>query len=119
MKKTHAAVGLATAYAFGLDPVMVVAGAVLPDLDCVFQHRKLLHNVFVLVAAFAYNFAFGVGWFTHLLLDALTVAGVAVLWPASGYRLRLGGFRTGGLFDHVLFVGGLASWAFLNASTFL
>lgn len=119
MKKTHVAAGLATAYALNMDPVLVVAGAILPDADCVLLHRKLLHNVFVLLLAFAYNTALGAGLLTHLLLDMLTVSGVAVAWPFSNSRFRMARFKTGGLFDILLFILFVVSWVVLDAAKFV
>lgn len=119
MKKTHVAAGLAIAYAFNLDPVLVVAGAIMPDIDYAFMHRKLLHNIFVMILAFLYNIAFGIGWLSHIVLDALTVYGVAWLWPLCPYRRRYAKFKTGGLFDHILFFAFLMIWIVLDVMRFI
>jgi len=52
--------------------------------------------------------AFGLGYLSHLLADALTLSGVPLLWPLPGNvhllprSLRL---RTGGLAEQILFLG--------------
>jgi len=102
-KLTHVAFGLFLARYFGLDPWLVFAGALLPDLDYAFEHRKLLHNIFFAALVFLLSFPVWVGVVSHLLLDLLTRAGVALLWPLSSRRFGLRLFRTGGLFDWMLF----------------
>ena len=102
-KATHVAAGVLLATYFPLDPIMAISGAIFPDIDIVYDHRKLLHNMWFLMIAFAYNFSFGVGVLSHVLLDMLTVYGVALLWPISSSRFRLATFRTGGVVDRLLF----------------
>lgn len=119
MKKTHLMAGLALSFMFNLDPVMVVAGALMPDLDYIIWHRKLLHNVFVLIGAFLYNFAFGIGWLSHLLLDGLTMYGVAWFWPIYRRRIRLAKFKTGGIVDSILFIVFLVLWIIFDVKQFM
>ena len=103
-KLTHIAGGVFAAALLNLDPVLTTLGAIAPDIDTVCCHRKLLHNVWVLAAAFLYDTALGVGVLSHLVLDSLTVSGVALLWPVSGKRFGIKIARTGGMLDWVLFV---------------
>ena len=62
------------------------------------MHRTILHNVwamlfFVLVAGFISGWnvwlmiAVGIGYASHLILDALTVSGVYFLWPYGDERM--------------------------------
>jgi len=118
-KKTHVVAGLFLAYLFKFDPVLVVAGAIMPDIDYIYQHRKLLHNLFLLACAFLYNIQFGVGYLSHILLDMLTVYGVALLWPISSKRFRFARFSTGGFFDTVLFVIFLLGWVLIDINGFV
>ena len=114
-KITHAAVGLATAVALGTDPWYTLAGALIPDLDYVTEHRKLLHNVWVVAALFAAHPALGIGAITHVLLDMLTVMGVALFWPISSRRFGVRIARTGGILDWVLFLAavGYLAWVMI------
>jgi inner membrane protein len=51
--------------------------------------------------------ALAFGWASHLLLDALTPAGVPLLWPLPA-RVRLPpGITTGGLLEQVVVALGL------------
>ena len=114
MKKTHVVAGLAIAYAFGLDPVHVVIGTLLPDADYKLLHRRLLHNLFVLFLVLFLSFEVFVGMLSHITLDMLTKMGVGLLWPVSRRMFRVGEFRTGGIFDWVLFVLFLVSWIYFD-----
>ena len=102
MKLTHVAMGAFLAAYFGLDPIMVISGSIFPDIDTIFKHRKLLHNIFILAAAFWYNYAFGIGVLSHYLLDMLTVMGVALFWPLSNKHYRILRLKTGGVIDYLL-----------------
>jgi len=121
MKKTHLVAGIFLWALFSyltksLD-VLFLAAAVLasiaPDLDLRIKHRALLHNIFVLavVAAgswFLQGLYFAIivssAYFSHILLDSLTKAGVAVLFPLSSKRYGLRLVRNGGLADKSLCV---------------
>jgi inner membrane protein len=87
----------------------ILAGLV-PDADLRWKHRMLLHNIFVAIGlAFAAFFAghfvsstlsviLGVssllGFLGHILLDSLTVRGVALLYPVKHKRYRLAKLRS-------------------------
>ncbi len=116
-----AAAGLAAAYLLGYRPVeaalamwAAAASSTLPDLDLRRGHRVLLHNLcaaLLLGVAVAAAVAAPVsplpgallgplvagveaGYLSHLLLDALTVSGVAIFYPCSRRRLRLARLRS-------------------------
>ena len=101
-KLTHFFVGLATALYGGFDPIPVVLGALLPDLDYYCCHRKMLHNIFVLALSSFFSIGLMVGIATHMLLDALTQYGIAILYPFSSQRYVIAKFRTGGIFDKII-----------------
>lgn len=74
------------------------------------KHRGVLHSLFscvllsLIVGMFDLwlGFGFGVGYVSHLVLDALTLAGVGLFWPL---RFRVSGFvRSGSWVEDVLFV---------------
>lgn len=74
---------------FGLS-IFVGIGAMFPDLDLLWKHRKLLHNFLaflitsILVSIFTNvptGFGFLFGCSSHLLLDSLSPMGVWPLWP--------------------------------------
>ncbi len=122
-RRTHilfaAGAGAALARLLGLGSqgmVLLVAcaavGAQLPDLDVGYRHRMLLHNLFTLLplallypllltlgvpgpAALPAVLGLLVGFASHLLLDIVTVAGVALFYPFSRRRLRIARLRSG------------------------
>ena len=109
-KLTHFVWGVLLSIVLKLDSVPVVLGALLPDLDYRFEHRKLLHNVFAIalvsLISGQYWLPMLVGMVSHIVLDMMTVSGVALLYPLSDKRFRIASFRTGGLFDHLLLAVG-------------
>ncbi|MET1129040.1 MAG: metal-dependent hydrolase [Thermoproteota archaeon] len=87
-------------------------GAVFPDFDLNIRHRALLHSVFALAAAFAAvivtvsllgataienaaALGFALSYVSHILLDAVTVRGVALLYPLSKRFYRIAKLRSG------------------------
>ena len=106
MGYTHALFG--AGLASWLDPAHPLAasfwgylGSTVPDLDLKFKHRKLLHNLFslALFSTLVYLVVgkgwaaldFSVGYFSHLILDSITVKGVWLFWPLynKSFGLRL------------------------------
>ncbi|MEM7824190.1 MAG: metal-dependent hydrolase [Candidatus Aenigmatarchaeota archaeon] len=82
-------------------------GAIIPDMDIGFMHRKLLHNIWALAVMLILGFKFGLmdravaiafslGFFSHLASDALTHMGVMPLWPITRPKIH-GPIKTGGL----------------------
>ncbi len=85
---THAAFGLAIGLVFFGHPeaaVLVMIGAILPDLDRDWlakkyaigeeqRHRAILHNVFVVAIAFLLSPFLALGVFLHMLQDSFTTA---------------------------------------------
>ena len=101
-KFTHAAAGYFTGILFGLNPVYTLAGALLPDLDTICCHRKILHNLWVSLAVFYFGgFPLFAGYLSHLVLDSLTPWGVNWFYPLPAPKLR-GPVRTGSLADYIL-----------------
>ncbi len=79
-------------------------------INFIFGHRKLIHSLFfALVIYFVFrNFGFFdlgraalVGFFSHIVMDGLTVDGVRFLYPLK-YKLR-GFVRSGSFFETILF----------------
>jgi inner membrane protein len=94
--------------------VFVLIGALIPDLDVGFLHRKLLHNVWALglmiliglkfgLMDYGVATVFGLGYLSHLAADALTHMGVMPFWPISKPKIH-GPIRTGGLGELALLV---------------
>ncbi len=92
--------------------VFAFIGAMIPDLDIGFMHRKLLHNVWalliMLVAGLKFGLidntvaiAFSLGFVSHLAADALTHMGVMPFWPITKPKIH-GPIKTGGLGEFVL-----------------
>ena len=95
--------------------LFAAVGAVLPDLDLHFMHRKTLHNIWVLlifgwvglnfgILTFGQVMAFGLGWISHLVADSLTHMGIMPFWPISRPRFR-GPITVGGKSELLLMIG--------------
>ncbi|WP_052307230.1 metal-dependent hydrolase [Thermogladius calderae] len=106
---SHAMVGFSTGLLVGrisvsdvlLLSILGVLGSVFPDFDLRYAHRIALHNLLSsgLVSLGLYSVlamagvdtrtqilgtaCFLAGWLSHLLLDSLTLRGVALLYPFS------------------------------------
>jgi inner membrane protein len=97
----------------------VIVFSIAPDLDLGRYHRKLLHNIFMLLPLIiisqlvstylglrGHYLALSVitGWLSHVFLDSLTKKGVALLYPFSGklYGLKL--FNSDSLVVNALFI---------------
>ena len=88
-------------------------GVLLPDIDIKFRkyHRKLCHNIwFLMIVLFiAYNIGLdrtsaiiiSIGFFSHLISDALTHNGISPLWPIKRPRFN-GPIKTGGVGEYLL-----------------
>jgi inner membrane protein len=99
-------------------------GAILPDLDIKFMHRKLLHNIWALLAiawlcaangllAMPQIMAFAIGWLSHLIADSLTHRGIMPLWPIPRPKFK-GMITTGGASEFVLMIALLACVGFVT-----
>ena len=111
MKKTHLLFGIAfflvcnLYFNFPLEfSIFALVGAMLPDLDLKWKHRKVLHNLWVLgviiLTMFYFEISeiaiviFSLGFISHLLADSLTKMGISWLWPIRFPHLE-GGITTG------------------------
>lgn len=132
--KTHAVVaglwGAVIAAKFGYSPAYVltaIAGGLFPDTDCrnsimgrwvpmwlFFKpHRRNLTHSFMGMFIFSMiisiwwpinGFFFGVGYFTHLLLDMLNKSGVPLFYPARA-MVSVARFKVGGIMELFVIVG--------------
>jgi len=88
-------------------------GVLLPDLDVRPRkyHRKLFHNIwFLMIVLFvAYNLGLdrtaaiviSIGFFSHLISDALTHKGITPLWPIKKLKFN-GPIKTGGFGEYLI-----------------
>jgi membrane-bound metal-dependent hydrolase YbcI (DUF457 family) len=88
-------------------------GALLPDIDFKPRkyHRKLCHNIwFLMLVIFAaydlglerpYAVAISIGFFSHLISDALTHNGIMPLWPIKRPKFN-GPIKTGGIGEYLI-----------------
>lgn len=117
---THGATLLAAATSRGLGAVALGAVA-LVGLACAARlsaHRSFSHSLLALAGFSAAAWLacpplalpVGVGFATHLALDALNHRPVRLLWPLRG-GLRLGVCRTGGIVDACLLVAAIVTIA--------
>ena len=119
MKKTHIAVGIAATINFiNISNVLflpiAVVGSLIPDWDYKLglKHRGITHTLLALLITTGlfslYSWKLGLLWglnyFTHLLLDSLTVTGIPLLYPLKkkyyGFKL----FKTRGAEDVLIFL---------------
>ncbi len=103
--------------------ILVLFGSALPDIDqpksqvgknfkiigWLFKHRGIFHSIFMaLLISFGFYFltgyfsAFLLGYLSHLITDALTVAGVSFFYPISNFKIR-GFIKTGSLAENLMF----------------
>ncbi len=114
-----------------------VIGASLPDLDLKFKHRMILHNIFaVTVSAFLVYLAstmipivnwyttyitlgFVLGYISHILLDSLTKAGIALFYPITRKRIRILRLRSNSSIANALLslisLLAIVYWAYRNS----
>jgi len=88
-------------------------GVLLPDVDLFSRkmHRKLCHNIwFLMIVLFiAYNLGLdrtsaiiiSIGFFSHLISDALTHNGITPLWPIKKLKFN-GPIKTGGFGEYLI-----------------
>lgn len=106
---------------------MVVFGSLFPDIDhpkaklgskvkiigWLFEHRGFFHSVFALflfsllvfflLKQKIYFWAFGIGFLSHMVLDAFNRKGIMPFHPIS--RIKIKGFlKTNGFAENILFV---------------
>jgi len=109
---------------------MVLLGSLLPDIDSpnstivnkipwllkpisyLSKHRGIFHSlvmgiplagaIFYLISR-TYGVAFFIGYFSHLLIDGITLQGVNFLHPIS--KLQMSGFiETGKILEHIILI---------------
>ena len=115
MKKTHLAIGIATALPIinylniPFIGILGAVGAIAPDWDFILgiKHRTITHStLFLLISSYLisiYNFNIGLIWLvcylSHLIADSFTKTGTPFLYPISKkyYGLKL--IKTGGTED--------------------
>lgn len=80
-------------------------------LQWFFPHRGVLHSLFfaVFISLFIFMFSieagygFLLGYLVHLVLDCLSLSGVALFWPLSKKKIK-GFVKTGGVIEDIVFV---------------
>lgn len=88
------------------------AAATLPDLDLKLKikHRTWTHTLIVglIAATLIYKFDpvgalfFGVGYFSHLFMDTLTVSGVKWFYPFTNMSYRICKVKTGSRLEKLI-----------------
>jgi len=105
--------------------LIIIAGAILPDIDIatstfgkrikivgeVFKHRGFIHTIFALIIFSLlvhtiwhnniYTLGFALAFLFHLILDSFTKAGIKPFW--FGWKLK-GFTKTGSVVDKFIFV---------------
>lgn len=93
--------------------IFAFIGVLLPDLDVRPRkyHRKLCHNIWFLIIILFICFELGldrtsativsIGFFSHMIGDALTHKGIMPLWPIKKPKFN-GPIKTGGLGEYLI-----------------
>jgi len=95
--------------------VFAFIGALIPDMDIKPRkyHRKLFHNIWMLVILLFIGFStgiffsrevgiiFSIGFLSHLIGDAATHNGIMPLWPIKKPKFN-GPVKTGGLGEYLI-----------------
>ena len=91
--------------------IPIILGAIFPDFDIYFLHRKLLHNIWIIsIASFLllyfgrmFSLFFFVGAISHLFLDSMTPMGIYPIWPLN-YRFKIKTkLKTGNFYELLFF----------------
>lgn len=96
--------------------IFAFIGAMIPDLDLRPRkyHRKIFHNLWFLLILLFLGFAFhvidnmfaivfSIGFISHLIMDALTPAGIMPFWPFTKPKIK-GPIKTGGWGEFVVMI---------------
>lgn len=111
MKRTHIAVGVAIAVPIILKldlpklSALAIIATIVPDWDFYMgiEHRTLTHSLLALLVTTipiylfdsSLGFIWGLCYFSHILLDSMTIMGVPFLYPFIKKRRRIMKFKTG------------------------
>ncbi|MEM3827620.1 MAG: metal-dependent hydrolase [Conexivisphaerales archaeon] len=123
-KRTHVAAGAVVSLYLGMPIIPVLFTATLPDIDLTFTmwakithikldripHRTITHGIFTylfllvfsLILIPYYALPLLVGFVSHILLDFLTVSGVAIFYPFPT-KIGLKMVKSNSIWDTVLF----------------
>ena len=117
--------------------ILVLFGSMLPDIDSLnskisnkipilpkilslfVKHRGIFHSIFMaVIISYALYFFTGyfsgflIGYLSHLIADAMTLSGIAFLYPFSKKRIR-GFIKTGSISENLMFLGFLAGIVYI------
>ncbi len=96
-------------------------------IHLIFKHRGFFHSIFPAVILFLvlyhYNlnflaFAVSIGYISHLIGDAVTKEGIALLHPLSKFRIR-GPVETGAILEGIFFISFMVADVFLAMKSFV
>ncbi len=94
----HFGIGFLFAWLTGLNPVPVIIGSVIPDLDVIPHlfgvgyrktHRTITHSVFMPLFSLFFSVPVAIGVLLHLLVDAVTYPGIKLFYPFSQQEFYL------------------------------
>ncbi len=114
-----------------------IIGASLPDLDLRFKHRMVLHNIFAIIGltflvylvstiipivnwyTIYIALGFALGYTSHIFLDSLTRAGIALFYPITRKRIRVLRLRSNSSIANALLslisLLAIVYWAYRNS----
>ena len=115
---THLLFSLMIALITGLNPVLMIIGALLPDIDNPesiigqlfkkvsekiyekYNHRGLTHSILFIMPLMIIP-SLGIGALTHILLDLMTKSGVQLMYPNKTRYILFGGSLITGTHDMI------------------
>ncbi len=82
---THLLVGVTLSSVLKQDPITIIIGSLLPDIDLIIglRHRGLTHSLWMLATIM--NTPLSIGVISHITLDLLTISGCRLLYPRKTY----------------------------------
>lgn len=90
-----------------IDSKTSVAGKLVPIIPDLIKHRTWTHTVWLALLLGAVWPPLGLGCLLHVVMDSITVEGIAPLWPCPIKICLPIAVRTGGILDRFL---GICCW---------
>lgn len=90
-----------------IDSKSSVAGKLVPVIPDLIKHRTWTHTVWLTLLLWAVWPPLGLGCLLHVVMDSITVEGIAPLWPCPWKICLPIAIRTGGVFDRLF---GVCCW---------
>ena len=112
----HFGVGIIFSGLTGLSPIMLILGALLPDIDAIpilfgvdyrKTHRTITHSILMVFISGIFSIPLMIGVISHLLADLIFFPGIKLFYPFSKREFYILNGRFKKYYD---------PWAFINDS---